>query len=336
MSVTHSCAEASRAHWFLPAALLLPMLALASLAWGAGAVGPAALAAWFAGHADPESMRVLTELRLPRMLAAVLVGAALGTAGALLQSATRNPFAEPGLLGVNAGAALGVVVGITWAGAAPGMDYLVWALTGAACGTALVLAIVHLDERADAPLRLILAGVALGASFSGLTSALLLAQQSGFDQYRFWVMGSLAGVPREGLVTLAPIILVALIAGVALARPLGALRLGDEAAKALGVSPSLVRGMVIAATTVLVGGAVALAGPIAFVGLVAPALARALGGAQLAVQIFASAWLGACLTLTADIVARQLHPPFETPASVPMALLGAPLMIWLTRAQRIA
>lgn len=320
----------------LSAALLLPALALASLAWGAGEVGPIALWASFAGHGDRGAIRVLAELRLPRTLAAILVGAALGMAGALLQNATRNPLAEPGLLGVNAGAALGVVVGIVWAGVTPGAGYLVWALAGAAGGTALVLAIAHVDARADAPLRLILAGVALGASFSGLTSALLLSQQSGFDQYRFWVMGSLAGVPRDGLMMLAPLVAAALVGGVLLARPLAALRLGDDAALALGVSAGFARGAVIATTTVLVGSAVALAGPIAFVGLAAPALARAWVGARLKAQLYASAWSGACLVLAADIVARQLHPPFETPVSVPMALVGAPLMVWLARTRRQA
>jgi iron complex transport system permease protein len=293
------------------------------------AIGALMLASLTCGP-DLSAMIVL-ELRLPRMLAALLVGSALGAAGMLMQSATGNPLAEPGLLGVNAGAALGVVAGIAWAGAVARPGYLLWAVLGALAGNAAVLAVAHAGHRNAGPLRLVLAGIALGATFHGASSAILLSEPAGYDQYRFWVLGSLAGVTPAMTAWTAGPVLAGLLAALLLARPLSALLLGDDSARALGQRPALLRLGVALCATVLTGSAVALAGPIAFLGLLAPHLARVLKAASLRQQLALSAVLGAALLLLADLGARLVAQPFETPASVLTALLGAPLVVWLAR-----
>jgi len=325
--------------------LSVPVLALASLLIGAGAIRPGQALAFLLGEAaarsDAQLQTVLLSLRLPRMAAALLVGSALGAAGMLMQSVTRNRLAEPGLLGVNAGAALGVVVGIAWAGVENGPGYLLWAGLGALLGNACVLAVAQAGRQAAAPLRLVLAGVALGATFIGISSAILLSQPAGYDQYRFWVLGSLAGITPGMTLWTAPVVLTGLCSALLLARPLSALLLGDDIARSLGHRPLRLRLGVALSVTLLTGSAVALAGPIGFLGLLAPHLARCLTRtlmppschAGLAAQLLMAAWLGAGLLLAADIAARVAVQPFETPISVMTALAGAPLLIWLARSR---
>ncbi|MFC4158685.1 FecCD family ABC transporter permease [Chitinimonas lacunae] len=324
---------------WLAAALALPALALLALVQGAGSTSVGDSLAFLFGapaaRADLHLHNVIVSLRLPRMLAALLVGSALGVAGALMQAVTRNPLAEPGLLGVNAGAALGVVVGIGWFGAESGPGYLVWAGLGALLGNVCVLGASHIGHgRTDAPLRLVLAGAALGATFHGLASAILLSQPTGYDQYRFWVLGSLSGITSMMTGWTAIPVITGLIFTALLARPLSALLLGDEVASALGHRPRLLRLMAALTVTLLTGSAVALAGPVAFLGLMAPFLARGLVGSSLPAQLALSAWLGASLLLLADLAARYVAQPFETPISVLTALLGAPLLVWVARSQR--
>ncbi|WP_208640219.1 FecCD family ABC transporter permease [Massilia violaceinigra] len=309
---------------------ILPALLLASMLTGAGEAGMADLRAVLAGGDNSPLQMIVRDVRAPRTLAALLVGAALGVAGMLMQTVTRNRLAEPGLLGVNAGAALGVVTGITLAGAESGLAYLLWAGAGALLGNACVLGVANAGRQSGSPLRLVLAGVALGATFHGLSSAMLLSQPSGYDQYRFWVLGSLAGSSGGMIMLAAPFIIFGLLAALFLARPLSAMLLGDDIARSLGHSPRLLRAAVAFTATLLTGSAVALTGPIAFLGLLAPFLARALAQG-LAAQLAASAWVGAIVLLFADLGARLVAQPFETPISVLTALLGAPLLVWLAR-----
>ena len=333
--------SALRRMLFLLLALFVPLLALGSLLFGAGPISVMDALAFLSGDAvarsDPQLQTILLSLRLPRMAAALLVGSALGVAGMLMQTVTRNPLAEPGLLGVNAGAALGVVVGIVWAGAESGPAYLFWAGLGAMVGNACVLAVVQFGHQAAAPLRLVLAGVALGATFVGISSAILLSQPSGYDQYRFWVLGSLAGITPSMVMWAAPVVMLGLLSALLLARPLSALLLGDDIARSLGHRPLLLRLGVALSVTMLTGSAVALAGPIGFLGLLAPFLARAVTSlfkrAGLVTQLLMAAWLGAGLLLAADLAARLVVQPFETPISVMTALVGAPLLIWLARSR---
>lgn len=321
--------------------LLLPGMALVAMLVGPGRIEVMDALAFLSGdmvmHRDAYMETVLLSLRLPRMVAALLVGSALGVAGMLMQTVTRNPLAEPGLLGVNAGAALGVVVGIAWAGVENGPGYLLWAGIGALVGNACVLAVAHTGHQAAAPLRLVLAGVALGATFVGISSTILLSQPSGYDQYRFWVLGSLAGITPSMTLWAAPGVALGLLSALLVARPLSALLLGDDIARSLGYRPLLLRFAVALTVTILTGSAVALAGPIGFLGLLAPFLARFLTPRLfrpgLAAQLIVAAWLGAALLLAADLAARMAVQPFETPISVMTALFGAPLLIWLARSR---
>ena len=287
------------------------------------------------------------ELRWLRSVAALMVGAALGVAGVMMQQITRNNLAEPGLLGVNAGAALGVVTGLSFFAIESSLAYLAAAFIGALAGKLCVLAIAQrqaqpqLHAASQAPMRLLLAGVALAASFQGFSAALLLRQANGLDQYRFWILGSLAGVSPEMLWLASPLILFALLASLLMARPLAALALGDDQARSLGHQPARSRLLLIIVTSLLTASAVALAGPVAFLGLLAPFLARMLlrtrttSQASMAHLLVMAALCGASLMLLADIAARMVAIPFETPLSSMTACLGAPVLIWLARSNNV-
>ncbi|QPF76500.1 iron ABC transporter permease [Roseateles sp. DAIF2] len=316
-------------------AALLALLSLAALLLGPGRVGPAAGWAWLSGAAvdDAEHVgMVLTQLRAPRLLAALLVGAALGAAGVLLQAVTRNPLAEPGLLGVNAGATLAIAAGLVLQGSLGALGLLGWALLGALAGSALVLLLARAGDARMSPLRLVLAGLAVAASARGFMAFLLLSSQQGLDQFRFWVLGSLARVTPELLGPgLAPL-LAGLLLALLLARPLGLLALGDELAASLGGRPGLLRWAAVLAVALMAGGAVALVGPIAFLGFVAPYLARGLGGGhELGRQLRRAMLIGAALLIAADLLARLIVQPFEAPVSAVVALLGAPVLVWMVR-----
>lgn len=318
--------------------LILLSLMLLSLLAGAGQLGMRTSLQYLLGYVSADQAQlemVIHELRLPRTLAGVLVGASLGLAGALLQSATRNPLADTGLLGVNAGAALSIVIGFTLGLAKTGLDYLLWAFSGALVANFLVLLIAQSGAQAVSPLRLVLAGLALGATFSGATSYILLSHASAYEQYRVWILGTLAGSSADMIWALLPAFLIGLAAAFIIVRPLSALLLGDDSARALGYHPTLIRILVGLISTLLSGIAVAMAGPLAFLGLIAPFLARTLSGTRLFNQVFFSALLGAIVLLAADILARLLSQPYDNPVSIILALIGAPLLIILVRSNRL-
>ena len=320
--------------------LLLPALVLLSLLIGTGSssVGGAwdYLVGDPAARADAQLRLAVVDVRLPRTLAAVLVGACLGTAGCLLQAATRNPLAETGLLGVNSGAAFAVVLGLTFFGADSPASLLVWALAGGMVASAAVLLFAASGRGGGSPLRLVLAGSALGATFHGLTSYVLLGTQSTFDTYRYWTIGSLAGIELADLLPLLPLIAVGLLTALGCARPLAALGLGDDGARSLGHHPGRIRLVVAGAVSLLAGCAVAVAGPIAFLGLFAPYAARALAGARMTAGLVLSALIAADIMILADILARIVIRPWETPVSVLLAFVGGPLLVWIARSSRLS
>lgn len=324
-------------NWLIYSTLVTILLGLSvlSLCMGAGQAGYTELKAWLLNQANPmptEELTLLFEtLRLPRLEAAVLVGAALGVAGAFMQTATRNILAEPGLLGINAGAALGVVIGIAFWSADGPLAFLPWAAGGALFGHICVLLIAHAPNSNQAPLRLVLAGAALSATFHGLGAIILLSQAANYDQFRFWELGTLSNVTPEAMNALAPVLGLGMLAAFCMVRPLTALRLGDDLARTLGHNPKQLRILIVFIVALLAGAALALVGPIAFLGLLAPFLARALTRQQLAHTLMVSALMGALLLLAADILARQIAQPFETPVGIFLSALGAPLLIWMVR-----
>jgi iron complex transport system permease protein len=318
----------------VPATVALLVAVLASLAFGAGEVGPLrALSALF-GVGDDDARFAVLQLRVPRTLVAVAVGLALGLAGAVLQAAARNPLAEPGLLGVSQGAALAVVLTIAAGASAASVGPEV-AVLGAATGCLLALGAARLRGTGDDPIRLVLAGAALSALLSAGIGVVLLLDQRTADEVRFWTVGSVAGRDLGTLGEVGPVLAAGVVIAWLVARPLSALSLGDSTARSLGHRPARARVLAVAAVALLVGGAVAAAGPIAFVGLVVPFLARALVGPDLRRVLAVCLLLGPAVVLVADVASRLLVRPYEMPLGVVTALVGAPVLVAVVRSTRM-
>ena len=303
-------------------------LALLSLSVGAGDYGlPKVIGYYFHTLSpDPHMTMVMDTLRLPRTLCAVMVGVCLSLAASLLQSATRNPLAEPGLLGVNAGAVLGLVIGLTYFNVESAHGYLIWSGMGAFTGNIVVLVVGQLMGKSS-PLKLILVGVALTATFGGLSNYVLLSNQVVLDQFRFWNLGSLAAADMSAMAIILPFMLAAVVVTVLLARQLTMMQLGEEQARALGINTHWVRIGVLLAATVFTACAISVAGPIGFVGFLAAYCARMVEPVRLSLQIIFSSVFGTIFLLVADILARYLIQPFEMPNGVILALIGAPVLI---------
>ncbi len=315
---------------FLGLGLLLVCLVL-SLTLGAADIAPGTVFnALFHPSGSFDQLIVLT-VRLPRVLAGVLVGAALAVAGAVMQGLTRNPLADPGILGIEAGAAFAVVLGVLTFGSPPLSTYALFAALGAGGAAAFVYTLGSLGRGGATPLKLTLAGAVSTAFISSFTTAILIMDQTTLDQVRFWTAGSLAGrnLPLVGQV--APFILAGLALALLLGRQITTLSFGDDVAAGLGQNTVVTKLLAAAAVVLLAGGAVALAGPIGFVGLVAPHLVRFFIGADYRWILPYSALLGGMLVTLADIGARLVIRPQELPVGVMMALVGAPFFIYLAR-----
>ncbi|WP_181309478.1 FecCD family ABC transporter permease [Nocardioides campestrisoli] len=310
----------------LGAVLLLAVLGALSLCVGARTVPLPEVLAAFTDYAGTDDHVVVRDVRLPRTLLALAVGAALAVAGALVQTLTRNPLAEPGILGVTAGASFAIVVAVALWRTDSQAAMLAAAFVGAAAATVLVYAV-----GGSSPLRLVLAGVALSAVLAGLTLGLRLAMPEVFDSYRFWSVGSLAG--REQVSLGLPVLVIAAGLGGALllTRSLAAVALGEHVAHTLGAHVVRTRVLTIVLVTVLAGAATAVAGPIAFVGLIVPHLARRAAGGAIGWLLGLSLLLGPALVLAADVLARVLLPTGEVPVAIVTAFLGGPVLIWVVR-----
>jgi iron complex transport system permease protein len=314
---------------------LLVIVGLASLAVGAKQIPIVAVwdALWSpTGTTDDIVVRAL---RVPRTLLGVLVGVALGVAGALMQGHTRNPLADPGLLGVNAGAAFAVVVGIYALGVTSLVGYVWFAFVGAFGASVLVFLFGSLGKGGPTPVTLALAGVALSSLLAALTSALVLADVHTLDVYRFWSVGALAGRDASITAQVAPFLLVGLALAAANAPALNLLSLGDDVARSLGQRVALTRYTGLAAVTLLAGAAVAACGPIGFLGLIAPHMARALTGPDYRWLLPASGLAGAVLLLFADVIGRVVVRPGELSVGIVLAFIGAPFFIALVRRRRL-
>ncbi len=274
---------------------------------------------------------IIQTVRLPRVLAGVFVGASLAVAGAIMQGLTRNPLADSGILGINAGAAFAVVLAVYLLGNPPLSTYAFFAFIGAGVAAVLVYALGSVGRGGATPLRLTLAGVILTAFVSSFTTALLITDQQTLDRIRFWTAGSLAGRDMTLLLQVAPYILLGLLGALLISRQITTISLGEDMAKGLGQNTVAVKAIAAVIVVLLSGGAVALAGPIGFVGLVVPHMVRFLVGVDYRWVLPYSALVGAMLVTLADVAARVMIRPQELPVGVMMALLGAPFFIWLAR-----
>ncbi|MDE0573799.1 iron ABC transporter permease [Demequina sp. B12] len=305
-------------------------LAIGSRSIDLGTVGEALFAF---NPEDPEQL-IVRELRVSRTVIAVLAGAALGIAGALMQSLTRNPFADPGLLGINAGASLAVVIAPTL-GITGFAAQVPVAFVGAGIAAVIVYAIGARGAAAGAPVRLALAGVAFTALITSITNAVLLTNDATLDQYRLWVAGSLTGRQSEDITTLIPIVLVAIGAGLLFSRQLQAVSLGEDTARALGINITATRVITIIIVTLLAASATAAAGPIVFVGLAVPHVARALVGASLPWLLVVSAFGGATLVLVCDVIGRVVAPPSEIGVGITTAFIGGLIFAIMARRMKV-
>lgn len=307
------------------------LLSLLSLALGARAMSLTSLLDYLRGtNLNPADQAVFSQRAL-RTLTAGLVGAALGLAGAGIQGITRNPLGDPGILGINAGAACAVVCAISFAAADSTADFALWAFIGALASALAVYALASLGPAGPTPIKLALMGAALSAGLGAISSALILTDQNSLDNLRRWQVGTVAGSDLSDLAVAGP--LLALGAGILLtgARTINSLALGDDMASALGERVALRRLLLTLAVTLLVGTSLALAGPIAFLGLMAPHLMRSLIGVDYRFLLPYSALAGAALLILADTLGRSLVRPQEMPVGIMMVLLGAPLFIYLVR-----
>ena len=283
------------------------------------------------GGGTSEARYVVAELRVPRTVTGLVVGAALGVAGALIQAFTRNPLADPGILGVNAGAAFAVSVGVAFFGMRDIASFVWLAFLGSLIVTVAVYLIGSSGRGAADPIRLTLAGVALGAVFSGMTTGMTLSNPDAFDQMRSWNAGSLLGRGFDVLLPVLPFIVVALAGALLLAPGLNALALGEDVARAQGAHIAGIRVGVIVTVTLLAGAATALAGPIGFIGLMVPHVARWVFGVDQRTILVTSVLLAPVIVLFSDVLGRVLIAPAEIPVGIVTAFVGAPVLITLAR-----
>lgn len=278
---------------------------------------------------------VVWESRVPRTLIGLVVGPALGVCGALIQAFTRNPLADPGILGVNAGAAFAVTIAIGVFGVSSASAYVWFAFAGALVVTVAVYILGATGRSGVTPEKLTLAGVAISAVLGGLGAAITLKNREAFDSVRFWGVGSLSGHSLDTLWAILPFIVIGLVLAVSVTRSLNAIALGDELGRSLGVQVGVVRVLTILAVTLLAGGATAIAGPIAFVGLMVPHAVRWFTGPDQRWIIPFSMVAAAILLLASDVVGRILLPTGELRVGIMTAVIGAPILILLARRRTV-
>jgi len=322
-----------RAGGLIIAVIALAVLTVLSVMIGSKAIPlPVIWDALFDPSPVPDQFAI-RDYRVPRTIIGLVVGAALGLSGALIQALTRNPLAEPGILGVHAGAAFAVAVAVGLFGITDIEWYLWFAFAGALVVTVMVL-LLGSTNRGRSPVLMVLAGVSVGAVLGGATSALTLTNPEAFDQMRSWNAGSILGRPLDVAWPVLPFFAVALLLAFAVAGPLNAMALGDELAVAQGVRLARTRILAVAALTLLAGGATAIAGPIGFVGLMVPHVARWIVGPDQRWIFAYSMLLAPSLLLASDIAGRIILMPGEIPVGIVTAFIGAPVLIVLVRRRK--
>lgn len=287
-------------------------------------------------HSEIVSLETnIVRKRISRTVFSILCGSALGVSGALMQAVTRNPIADPSILGVNTGASLFVVCGIAFFNITAARDYIWLALAGAGLTAVFVYGVGSMGRGGATPIKLALAGTAVSAALSSLVNAIIIPRSNVMDQFRFWQVGSVGGASWERIAAFGPFLFIGLLAGFLSAPALNALALGDEAATGLGVRVGALRMAAAFASVVLCGTATALAGPIGFVGLISPHVMRLVLGADQRFTIPMSALAGAVILTFSDVVGRVIVSPEELEVGVVTAFIGAPLLILFAKISKV-
>ncbi|GAA0413402.1 iron ABC transporter permease [Streptomyces luteireticuli] len=327
---------ARRLGWTAAAVVALLAAVLLSLAVGNRAIAPDRVLDALLHGGDDTTAGIVRSLRLPRTLVGLMTGAALAMAGVVLQGVTRNPIADPGILGISQGASLGVVLAIAAAGVHTLTGQVWFAFAGAALASVAVHAIATRGRGGASPIKLALSGAAINALLVSVISGILTTRASALDEFRFWQIGSLAGRDADIATQMWPFLLVGTLLVLGSARGLDALALGEDAARGLGRNVAAVRIAAGAGATVLTGAGVAAAGPIAFVGLAVPHIARALVGGDHRRLLPMAALLGPVVLLLSDVAGRVIYADSEVPAGVTTALIGLPFLVTLARRRTVA
>lgn len=326
--------DRARLGWLLAVLALLAVAGALSVTLGVREVAWPDIVAGLQGRAETIGQAVVAT-RTPRTVLAMLAGGALGLAGAVMQGVTRNPLADPGILGVNAGAAMAVVIGMAWLGIETMHAFLWAAIIGAGAAAGFVYAVGSLGRGGATPLKLALAGAATSIAAASLTIAIVLPRNDIAGGVQSWQIGGVGGATWEAIVPALPFLAAGFALSLISARSLNLLALGDELAAGLGARVAAARGAAALGAVLLTGAATAVCGPIGFVGLVAPHACRLLVGADHRWLLPFSALAGAVLLIAADVVGRLVARPSELDVGVVTAFVGAPLFIWIVRKRRV-
>ena len=323
-----------RAAWLTVVLLGLALACVLSVSLGTRDVGWADIVAGVTGTTETMAQAVVA-VRVPRTVLAVLAGAALGLAGAVMQGVTRNPLADPGILGVNAGAAMAVVIGMAWFGM-QSLDAFLWtAILGAGVAACFVYAVGSLGRGGATPLKLALAGAATSIASASFTVAIILPRNDIAGGVRSWQIGGVGGASFDAILPCLPFLAVGLVLCLLSARSLNLLALGDEAAAGLGAQVAWARAAAALGAVLLCGATTAICGPIGFVGLVVPHMCRLLVGVDHRWLLPFSALTGGTLLIIADVIGRIIARPSEMDVGIVTAFVGAPVFIWIVRQRRV-
>jgi len=322
--------QASILYKFLGCTLVLILCLFLSMKFGAADATFRDLWLAITSDAKGDTILVLREIRMPRALAAILIGAAFAVSGAIMQGVTRNPLADPGLLGLTSGANMALALAFVFI---PGLSYfgiMIACFIGAAIGAALVIALGSTRRGRLSPMRIILAGAAVSAFLFAVSDGVSIFFKISKD-VTMWTAGGLIGTTWGQLQTIAPVILIGIVASLILSNQVGILSLSDEVAMGLGQKLILIKAILFVLVIVLTGASVALVGNMAFVGLMIPHIVRRFVGTDYRHVISFSAFAGAIFMLLADLLSRTINAPYETPVAAIVAMLGLPFFLFVVR-----
>lgn len=320
---------------YLGSILFLGLCVLASLAWGSKNVGFSEAINALLNSTDLSFSALVVRERIPRTIFGIMAGASLGISGALMQSITRNPIADPSILGVNTGASLFVVIGIAYFNISSANQYIWLALAGAGITAVIVYFIGSIGNGGATPIKLALAGAATSAVLTSLVSAIILPRSDAMDKFRFWQVGSIGGANWDSIRLILPFVIFGLIISVAATPALNVLALGDDVATGLGVNIGVIRVICAVAGVILSGATTAIAGPIAFIGLMIPHTIRLIFGSNLNGIVPLSAIGGAALLIISDVIGRVIGSPGEVQVGIITAFIGAPILIMIARKAKV-